>query len=570
MLQLFYPDNSEVSMTERYQHAIDAVDAGMYIREAAERFGVTRESLRLRIRGVVPISCRRGPQLVYISDEADAGLVEAIEYRAVRGMCIGTAQFRDLVRQAALTTSLKPVPDNFPGIKWVQRWTKRHIDTISYRKGQILDAKRAECSNEDTVRFYFNNLTRAIEKLSLADEPSRIWNCDETGMTAQRSGTERVLCPKGRGANVRRSAHRENVSMMGCVNADGGRIPPMFIYAGAQRKLQWLRGAPDGAVSAVTESSNINSGLFVKWLVWFIARLPAARPQLLILDGHFAHVSIAAVKLATDHDVHLFVLPAHTSHFLQPLDVGVFQPYKALYNAAVRNFPLQGGGLPVKDDVARMACGPFETAFSSANVRRGFRDSGIFPLSLKVMLQKMVGGGTTGTERSSTILVRHHAVLEPHFNGEIVSKRVQAAMNRRRLSLDTLHVARLSLSMLIEPAVRPRPKGDFVDVNVSGGKLLTYKEMEAAVKMKVAAAEAKKQAKQEAAAARAARKVETAARKAARQQAAAAGRLKRQVAAQQKKAVASGRRCRAQLAGSALTQGPVALDQNSVVAFADV
>uniref|UniRef100_H3GLJ5 HTH psq-type domain-containing protein n=1 Tax=Phytophthora ramorum TaxID=164328 RepID=H3GLJ5_PHYRM len=158
MLQLFYPDNSEVSMTERYQHAIDAVDAGMYIREAAERFGVTRESLRLRIRGVVPISCRRGPQLVYISDEADAGLVEAIEYRAVR----------------ALTTSLKPVPDNFPGIKWVQRWTKRHIDTISYRKGQILDAKRAECSNEDTVRFYFNNLTRAIEKLSLADEPSRI------------------------------------------------------------------------------------------------------------------------------------------------------------------------------------------------------------------------------------------------------------------------------------------------------------------------------------------------------------------------------------------------------------
>ncbi|KAL4134028.1 hypothetical protein PRIC2_004342 [Phytophthora ramorum] len=101
---------------------------------------------------------------MYISDEADAGLLEAIEYRTVRGMCIGTAQFRDLVRQVALTTSLKPVPDNFPGIKWVQRWTKRHSDTISYRKEQILDAKRAECSNEDTVRYYVNNLTRAIEK----------------------------------------------------------------------------------------------------------------------------------------------------------------------------------------------------------------------------------------------------------------------------------------------------------------------------------------------------------------------------------------------------------------------
>jgi hypothetical protein len=33
-------------------------------------------------------------------------------------------------------------------------------------------------------------------------------------MTAQGGGTERVLCPKGRGANVRRSTDRENVSMM--------------------------------------------------------------------------------------------------------------------------------------------------------------------------------------------------------------------------------------------------------------------------------------------------------------------------------------------------------------------
>jgi hypothetical protein len=62
-----------------------------------------------------------------------------------------------------------------------------------------------------------------------------------------------------------------------------------------------------------------------------------------------------------------------------------------MVTSLTRNFPLEGGGLPAKNDVARMACGPFETAISPANVRRGFRDSGIFPLSLEVMLQKMVG-----------------------------------------------------------------------------------------------------------------------------------------------------------------------------------
>jgi hypothetical protein len=62
-------------------------------------------------------------------------------------------------------------------------------------------------------------------------------DCDETGMTAQGGGSKTVLCSKGRGANVRRSTDRENVSMMGCINAAGGWIPPMIIYVGTQQKM---------------------------------------------------------------------------------------------------------------------------------------------------------------------------------------------------------------------------------------------------------------------------------------------------------------------------------------------
>lgn len=117
--------------------------------------------------GLLPIVCRPGPQLLYINDDANAGLLEAIEYRSARGMCIGTSQFRELVRQAALATSRKPVPDGFVGIKWIQRRVKRHQDTLSYRKGQILDAKRAESSNKQTVRYYFGNLNNALVDLGL-------------------------------------------------------------------------------------------------------------------------------------------------------------------------------------------------------------------------------------------------------------------------------------------------------------------------------------------------------------------------------------------------------------------
>ncbi|KAE8897744.1 hypothetical protein PF003_g18554 [Phytophthora fragariae] len=116
--------------------------------------------------------------------------------------------------------------------------------------------------------------------------------------------------------------------------------------------------------------------------------------------------------------------------------------------------------------------------------------------------------------------------------------------------------------MLVEPAVRPRPKGDFVDANVSGGKLLTYEEMEATVKSKAAAAEAKQLAKKEAAAARALRKAETVSRKEARQQT----NVARREAAQRKKAAIAGP-SRMPCATLPLNRDPVV---EAVVAFADV
>ncbi|KAF1790686.1 hypothetical protein GQ600_27478 [Phytophthora cactorum] len=44
--------------------------------------------------------------------------------------------------------------------------------------------------------------------------------------------------------------------------------------------------------------SNINGLLFRHWVKLFAGRLPAARPQLLILDGHFAHIDYDTVVWA--------------------------------------------------------------------------------------------------------------------------------------------------------------------------------------------------------------------------------------------------------------------------------
>ena len=44
---------------------------------------------------------------------------------------------------------------------------------------------------------------------------------------------------------------------------------------------------------------------------------------------------IELIELARSNDVHIFCLPANTSHLLQPLDVGVFKAFKSNFTQSM-------------------------------------------------------------------------------------------------------------------------------------------------------------------------------------------------------------------------------------------
>ena len=46
------------------------------------------------------------------------------------------------------------------------------------------------------------------------------------------------------------------------------------------------------------------------------------------MDGHGSHATREFIQYAEQQQIQLFALPAHTTHLLQPLDVGCFQPLK--------------------------------------------------------------------------------------------------------------------------------------------------------------------------------------------------------------------------------------------------
>ena len=61
--------------------------------------------------------------------------------------------------------------------------------------------------------------------------------------------------------------------------------------------------------------------------------LPSTSRHLLVLDGHKAHLTLEVVTKAKTNGVDMFILPSHTSHGLQPLDVACFKPFKVAFRA---------------------------------------------------------------------------------------------------------------------------------------------------------------------------------------------------------------------------------------------
>ena len=115
---------------------------------------------------------------------------------------------------------------------------------------------------------------------------------------------------------------------------------------------------------------------------FFVSNIPPSRPALLIMDGHGSHVSIDVIELARANNIHLLCLPSHTTHILQPLDVGVFKSFKLNFSkACTRYLAANPGRVITNDRLASLVAEAWPHSFTALNVMSGFKKCGIFPLN---------------------------------------------------------------------------------------------------------------------------------------------------------------------------------------------
>ena len=58
----------------------------------------------------------------------------------------------------------------------------------------------------------------------------------------------------------------------------------------------------------------------------------------LIVDGHFSHVTEMTKSICAINNIILLVIPPHTSHILQPLDLCFFSILKNNYRSTTRDY----------------------------------------------------------------------------------------------------------------------------------------------------------------------------------------------------------------------------------------
>lgn len=233
--------------------------------------------------------------------------------------------------------------------------------------------------------------TRA--KYGIPDED--VYNFDETGFQMGVIGTAKVVTGSQRAgkALVTQPGNREWVTVVEAINASGWALPPMIIFAGKMHQATWYAALPSQWTIAVSENGWTTDEVGLIWLQTVFNEHTKARTigqyRLLILDGHGSHATPEFDRFCLDNAIITLCMPPHSSHLLQPLDVGCFSSLKRAYGHQVEICMQLGRNHIDKLDFLEAFKPARAVAPSSSNIRNGFAAAGLVPYDLERVLSRL-------------------------------------------------------------------------------------------------------------------------------------------------------------------------------------
>ena len=274
--------------------------------------------------------------------------------------------------------------NNTPGFKWFKLFFQTHPE-LTIGTAQNISIARVKSCTQEVITNFFDLLNNIYQKYGLKEIPQNIWNADESGFSCD-PNKSRIICKKGSKYAKKLISSNEKLSYTVhiCCNAVGEYLPPYIIYKGKNLYKNNCLNGPPNTLYNVSKNGWMEEPLFYEWFskmfVTRVNQLPGEK--VLIMDGHSSHISLRIINLAIINNINLICLPSHSTHLLQPLDVGVFKNVKFCWRKFLRNYFLETRFKVVdKSSFPSLIKKLFEKSVNQEHAIRGFYETGIFSIN---------------------------------------------------------------------------------------------------------------------------------------------------------------------------------------------
>jgi hypothetical protein len=414
----------------------DNIPASKY----AAKYDVNQVTLRRRWKGVQAPRETKNITQQNLSPQQELGLVEYINELTD----FGIPPTRDMIRNFGSAVAERDLSES-----WVQRFIERNRDHLISRWSTGIDRNRHQADTLDKYDNWFDLLHSKIEEHKI--EPRLLYNMDEKGFMigvekrSKRWFSKQVFLHGGI-QKALQDGNRDWITALCTICADGTTLPPALIYEAMNDNVRdiWVEDIqPEQHQVYVASSPSgwTNERLGLAWLkdVFDANTKSKARRKwrLLIVDGHGSHITRQFIDHCIKNRIFLAILPPHSTHQLQPLDVVMYSPLSAAYSSELQQQQYRSLGLlPVKKaDFFPLFWSAYTRSFKEKSILSAFEATGIWPMDRDVVTSKF--RPYTPPQESSNTASSHFSPSDWKCMGRLVDDVVKDRTDQAVRKLET-------------------------------------------------------------------------------------------------------------------------------------
>ncbi|GAB0095042.1 uncharacterized protein DMENIID0001_103710 [Sergentomyia squamirostris] len=305
---------------ENMTQALQAVKAGMPIRQAACQFKVPRTTLRNKISGKSPLECiGHGGLHSVLGKKIEDQLVAWINESNERGMYISRdgflASVERIINEEKLPNKIL-FKNKKPSKAFLYHFRKRHPELVwieEYIKPLIL--------TDAAVKHWLMDVDKQLgENSKILACPERVFSV-ELLVFGLRENEQILSYPK--------KFDIERVTTIFAANANGIFMAPQTFYKAERMSAKMRKQVPPGWKIGKTESGNMTPSAFYDYFkstfVTFLTDNKVQRPVIVYIDGQKTNLTFHLKKFCDEQKILLVPLCHDASHILHPLNVTLFE-----------------------------------------------------------------------------------------------------------------------------------------------------------------------------------------------------------------------------------------------------